>query len=259
MTNFPAVKEDLVTWGFRDRIISHNHKAIVNPESKEIYAIASNQYKIVKHEEILETVEHAIAENPEYGNYESSVWLSDNGAKMHANLRFSDIKFPVSKSKGDLVNPTIDIFNSYDGSWSLKVVFGAFRLVCSNGLTVGETFMMYKRKHFSEGIDQERIKQMLMGSLEQFSFQTELWKSWADRITTSQEYENVMEALPISEKDREAIGEEVEVSSDIRMDAIKTKTLTFWLFYNILCQYLTHKVTSEIKRANIQNAMRNFF
>lgn len=257
MANFPAVKSDMVTWGFRDRIISPNHKAIVNPDSGEVYAIASKQYKIVKHEEILETVMQSVEENPEYGVPESKIWLSDNGAKMRATLKFSELEFPIQN--GDLINPTIDIFNSYDGSWALKVLFGAFRLICSNGLTVGETFMMYKRKHLSEGINKERIKQMLMGSLEKYSFQMELWKSWTDKVTTISDYEEVMTALPFSERDKEAIEEEVEVSSDIRMDDIKTKTLTYWLFYNILCQYVTHKIGSEIKRANIQNAMKKYF
>ena len=258
MQQFPAVKTEMVSWGFRDRVISPGHKAIVNPDTEDIYSVTSKHYKLVKHEDVLDAVVQAVEENPEYGRHESSVWLSDNGAKMHTKLRFPDVEFPIDQG-GDKVNPTVEIFNSYDGSWALKILFGAFRLVCSNGLVVGKILMNYRRKHISEGVNQEKIRMMLGDSLEKFSYQTNLWKSWADRVTTVQDYEAVMGHLPLSEKDREEIGKEVEVSSNIRMDDIKTKSLTYWLFYNILSAYVTHKITSEVKRVNIENAMRNYF
>jgi len=260
MREFPKVKSELVTWGFDKRVISPEHQAIINPDNGEVYAITSKHYRIVEHEELLDTIVGVIQGEPEYGeHYDTDVWLSDNGAKMHAKFRFPDIEFPVNGNGGDMVNPTVEVFNSYDMSWALKVMFGAFRLVCSNGLVIGKIMMNYRRKHMSEGVSQERIKQILMGSLEKFSFQTDLWKSWVDKVTTFKEYEDVMTALPLSEKDREDIGNEVEVSSDIMMDSIKTNSLSYWLFYNILCQYVTHKVKSEIKRVGIQNSMKRFF
>jgi hypothetical protein len=53
------------------------------------------------------------------------------------------------KGVGDS-RPEIVIVNSYDGSSSLKIYLGVFRLVCSNGLIVGTTYGGHAIRHIGD-------------------------------------------------------------------------------------------------------------
>ena len=48
---------------------------------------------------------------------------------------------------GDLVEPTVHIFNSYSGESALSVYFGLYRFVCMNGLVIGNGIFQAKAKH----------------------------------------------------------------------------------------------------------------
>ena len=56
-------------------------------------------------------------------------------------------KTEVEIRKGDFVHPELIIKNSYDGSTSVDIMGGAFRLVCLNGLTIGNVVSRKKNVH----------------------------------------------------------------------------------------------------------------
>ena len=119
--------------------------------------------------------------------------------------------------------------------------------------------MDYRRKHTKLDVENEEMKRILMGSMEKFSEQTSIWKTWVDRVTQVEDYERVIAGLGLGKRATEEIGTLVEASSDITIDAIRTKTLTYWLFFNILSQYITHRITSENRRIHAQDQMRKYF
>ena len=61
---------------------------------------------------------------------------------------------------GDGIIPQLNIINSYNKECSLKIQFGAFRLICSNGLTIGETFFSEKIIHRTGSTFEEKIKKL---------------------------------------------------------------------------------------------------
>ena len=256
MTDFPTVREDVVSWGRRSRVHCPDYKAVVNPKTGDTFSIVSNNYKLVKHEEALETVIDAVDSHQEFGKYEVDTQLLNNGAKMKTKIRFPEVEYDIGG--GDLINPTIEVKNSYDAGWQYEIRFGAFRLVCSNGLVIGKQFVHYLKRH-TQSLDQEKVKQVLIAGMEEFSEQTELWKTWVDQVTTATEYEQVMTEMDFSKKDSEAIHEEVEANSNIIQDNLKRKTLSKWVLYNILTAYVTHQVQSEIRRTNLESKLRRVF
>ena len=78
-------------------------------------------------------------------------------------------------------------------------------------------------------------------------------------VMMPKDYERVMKSLPLSKKDEEAIGKIVETSSEITIADIRLKTLSVWIFFNILCQYITHHVDSHLKKEHLERAMRRNF
>jgi hypothetical protein len=256
--NFPQVAERPLFLSQINKMNSFvdTHKAIMNPETNHVYGILSRKYELTKHEDLLNTVRNAIDKNIEYGKATEYVNFFEDGSKMRATFIFKDIEVEIDR--GDKVNPQIEVFNSYDGGWARKILFGAFRLVCSNGLVIGEKQLEYKQKHL-QVFSEESVGQLLITSMEKFSERKRVWESWVDRVTTPQEYEKIMTNLNLSQKDQDAIGQEVEISSNIMMDDLRTKTLSYWIFFNLLCQYLTHSIKSHLKRAQIENTMRRNF
>jgi hypothetical protein len=175
---------------------------------------------------------------------------------MKASYIFEDVEVDVGPH--DRLHPKIDFYNSYDLGWSRAMNFGAYRLVCKNGLTIGEKVFSMREKHVTL-FNREEVKNNILMAMGKFSDEKRIWNDWTDRVVRPEEYNHVMETLPLTKTDLTAIGEEVEVSSDLILEDIRTKTLTMWLFYNILAQYITHRIQSENRRYQLENAARRAF
>jgi hypothetical protein len=78
-------------------------------------------------------------------------------------------------------------------------------------------------------------------------------------VTTVKDYERVMDGLGLNQTEQAAIGGVVEASSGIKLEEVKQRTLEYWLFYNIVAQFVTHKVESEVRRARLQAQMARLF
>jgi hypothetical protein len=68
--------------------------------------------------------------------------------KHMVRLAHADLNLKLT-NVGDS-RPEIVLVNSYDGSSSLKILLGIFRLVCSNGMVVGQNFGSYAVRHVGD-------------------------------------------------------------------------------------------------------------
>lgn len=251
---FPEVSEAKV-YTKTQRIIP-GYKQIWDKSTGNSFAVLTKLYKLTPHEEMLEVADAALFHSPEYGKVRKNIRLFDDGAKMRATYVFPEVEVEIQH--GDKVNPQIEIFNSYDGRWGRKIFFGAFRLLCSNGLVVGKKLYQYVASHSTE-FNQKEVEKMLVSSMEELTNQAEFWKRWVDEVVTPEKYEKIMEQMPLSKKDLKVVESEVEVSSEIMLDAIRTRTLSMWIFFNILAQYCSHHITNHGKRVAVERAMRKAF
>lgn len=230
------------------------HKTIINAETGEAISVVSDHYKLVRHEEVMGRVLEKVPDN--FGQFSTKTWFSDNGGRMRSTLTFPERPYKIRK--GDIINPTIEIINSYDTGWQASVIFGALRLVCTNGLTVGEEFFRFKRRH-TQGLDLPHLVEGLTEGMERFDYQVRRWKEWDKQATSPAEYEGVIKTMNLGERAVEEIEREVEISSGLMLDDIKLRTLSFWLFFNIFAQYITHRVRSQVKQVELQARMRRAF
>ena len=72
------------------------------------------------------------------------------------------------------------VSNSYNGRTTLKVKLGIFRLVCSNGLIIGDTFFSIEQKHIGGAVQQE-----LENKYEQLVAETNKLKKHIDILKTT--------------------------------------------------------------------------
>lgn len=244
--NLPLVDTAGVRYKTENRwASSKNHRAIIDVETGGLFGIQSDQYRLVRHEEGLVLMDEAIQKNPEFGQPEYNVDLYEGGRRAKVTARFPEVEFPVTNEPGDITNPTLEYFNSYDGGWSERVILGAYRLVCKNGLTVGKKFFMERVVHRGK-----RPQEFLMGldkAMDNFSMQVGLWKEWSEKELSIGQLDSGLE--PFAKKQREEILFDADNQNDLN-------NLSVWIFYNLLTACITHRVGSLNRQVALQESLR---
>jgi len=237
-----------------------NQKAIVNPVTNHVFAVASGKYNLVTHQEVMENVEEVIERENSLGTFSKNISLDKHGGRMRTTYTFSDMSIPVGDNK-DLINPSIEVFNSYDLSWRHSVMAGAFRVLCSNGLVVGNKYMNYRKKHNPDLYLQD-VQRALQGGLEKMTEQSTLWKQWSEEDMNKTVTEKIIKESGLNNKETEALVSTKEASTGLTLDAFLNFENTVqtimnkWIFFNIFTQFLTHQIKSESRRVQLENNLR---
>lgn len=238
------------------------YKAVCDPVNNVVYAIVSNGYKLVQHQEALDVVDNICKMHPEWGAYERTVYLSQNGARKKATYRFPEIEFEITKE--DVVNPTIEIFSSFDTTLAQVITLGGYRLVCSNGMIVGKILAEYKRKHMT-GLNLDIAAETINIGMENYSNVAELWKKYTDRIAHKAEY-TLFEELPFHKNEKERIltemhkqGRVIEWDINEEGEKVRNAEINAWNMLNILTKEATHNITDMARQTTILTKVQQGF
>lgn len=148
----------------------------------------------------------------------------------------------------------MSLYNSYGLTWPLIVLLGAFRLVCTNGLVVGEKFFQLKKRHILE-LERMDFREQVKTALERFNNQVETWKKWGTRLLSLATYEKVMKSMELGKRATETIEEEVsEDFEGFLSDGYPQPSV--WTFYNLITSYITHQAVSLNHRLELENRLR---
>ena len=175
---------------------------------------------------------------------------------MDLHLRFPET-YPIRP--GDDINLELVLENSYDGS-ALKLMYGAWRFVCANGLVIGEIINRLRQVHTMR-LDDKRI-------ISDFTFYIKTWKeetlpmlrSFAEVGLTKKEGLDLIESFRIADKWKQAIAQRW-VSEELidTASAQSRQERTAWALLNVITWVTTHVKMSYGVERNIQaQMMRNF-
>jgi len=117
--------------GISDVNVNTGYKFIVREDTNQVLSCMTDEYKLVPNQEIIDTATPILKKHK--AELIEAVSLGD-GQKTTWKWIIPGVKIEVSR--GDLINPEIIIKNSYDGSLQVHILSGAFRIVCSNGLSI---------------------------------------------------------------------------------------------------------------------------
>ena len=137
-------------------------KFIIREDTEEILSVVTDKYKMVSNKDVVGAAEPVLKE---IGAKLTECETFANGARTSWTWKIPDVKVNIAGSKysnslkEDYVHPTITIKNSYDGSVGLHILAGAFRLVCSNGLIIGNTISNKVNKHSIYNIHLDNIEE----------------------------------------------------------------------------------------------------
>jgi hypothetical protein len=223
--------------------------AIMDQKENTFYNFCTDQYQIVHHEEVIKMVEEAVKALPEFGNAVITPRIMAAGGKMAVTAKFLGVDYEIRK--GDIVNPTINVKTSYDLGWKLSQMFGAYRLVCSNGMTIGEVFSRFKKRHVIS-LNPQELSESIKEGMSLFSDQVGLWKNWANQLVSEEAYDMAWKNLPFSTAEKEKIENLHEQQTRLLLpDALKRNELNLWDFNNVLTQFVTHEMTSELRKVEL--------
>jgi len=248
---FPEVIEAPVSWGDH-KAHADGFKALVNPDTGQVFSIVSKDYRLIRHEEAVSRLEDVIQSSGDLGRFEVERSLYNDGARIRQTYRFID--HAVEINTRDLVSPELHLFNSYDVTWPFKVLLGAFRFVCGNGLVVGKTFLHFKRRHVyaleDMGLDEE-----VETALQRFNRQAGQWRRWAGTQLSGKAYKEIMQAMKFGKKAMALIDDHIEAEFP-DTEAGKLPAVSLWQFYNVVTWYITHHAASLNHRVEMERRVR---
>lgn len=118
---------------------------VVDEMDNEI-ATVSDRYTLVQNRDLISAFDLAAEE--------LGIRLEVEQAEYHNGQSFYKLRLPdyTFKAKGDTskTEATVDVRNDYRGNGGLKALFGWFRLVCTNGMVIGEVVKMNAKKHVGQ-------------------------------------------------------------------------------------------------------------
>lgn len=122
------------TWSdkFPESATNTGHKFIVREDNGMVLSCMTDDYKVVQNNDLIDIVNPIIKDQ---GGVLSDAKVFGGGGRSKWTWKFNDNKIKVENE--DSIAPTIDIWNSYDGTVAVNILAGAFRFVCSNGMVIG--------------------------------------------------------------------------------------------------------------------------
>jgi len=126
----------------RTLVTGTGHKFIIREDTGDVLSCMTEEYKVVDNRSVVNKVQKVLR-----GTQTELVEAKTFSGGQRAIWKWNFPKTEVKVNKNDLVNPQLIVSNSYDGSTSVNIMGGAFRLVCLNGLTIGNVLTSKKAVH----------------------------------------------------------------------------------------------------------------
>jgi hypothetical protein len=111
--------------------------------------VVSNSYTLVQHAEVVARCFDGIRKaGVDPDSLRCELGLSELGEWMNLRAYFPDAyAYKVERDPGDVMELRLECFNSVDGGSRLSVLFGWQRLICTNGMVIGETIVDLRDVH----------------------------------------------------------------------------------------------------------------
>ncbi len=214
-------------------------RAVVRTDTGDVLGIVSDKYQIVKHSEVIGSFRKLLKGI----NYSEKIKMMNNGAHMFAQFKIDDTKIEVQK--GDIVSLQFVVKNSYDGTNSLQIMLGAFRLVCSNGMTIGKTLVGYSKRHIGQemGIDSDALANSLKDMTSQFKNALPA----IQKMTKSNMKGELIDHFLTS-----AIKLPGYLLDEAMSEYKRAGDMTIWGYYNSLTYAITHKMRLENPKRSLR-------
>lgn len=208
-------------------------KAVVRTDTKQALGIVSNGYGLVHHGTVVDAIREATA------SYETTEKLdvTMNGAFLFLSISFPRIQQEVKT--GDFIRLMMIIRNSYNGMHRLQVIFGAFRLVCSNGMVLGKKFTELSYRHMSSKVEALNKKSIMEQYSTVSSGYIKLFEERGEQISVMARTNVTQEPKKLFSPEFAKLPKYLLKEAEHSFEAENDRTA--WGYYNALTYAVTHK------------------
>lgn len=232
-----------------DGISVRGKKAIVNCETNKVISIVSDNYKLVKNADLIESFEEYLSGTDVKFIKTREQFSGKNDQKWSAKYRFPEIKANLGTIEGingtiqDDIELMLELQNSYDGStkWGFSVM--GYRLVCLNGLRVSEALYRIKEMHVTDEEETSDIINLGFQTARSI-FENKMASSWEEMKKLEFNSAMVVTLLIALEHNKKY----TEIFNEMYAERMKNRKLkTAWDFYNMVTWFTTHVVDRKNK------------
>lgn len=215
--------------------------AVVRTDTEKVVGIVSDQYKILRHAEVIQAFHDAIGSGAE----QRKLTVVRNGAQMYANYRIKNVEGEVRK--GDVVGMDLTVKNSYDGTNTLQIMLGALRLVCENGMVISKGFVGLSQKHVGANaqVKVDEIRERVAEASVQFIKQLSVMRAMAQHEIGSM----APSSIDMFEKERVKLPQYILDLAAAEYGRAGDRTM--WGVYNAYTSAITHSMKRESPAAQI--------
>lgn len=182
--------------------------SIIKVDTGDVISDVSKRYTLIKNEDIFQPFIDKFG----IDNINGFIGYG-KGKYSHMSIKTGRQFNFGTEEKPDIIKEQIIIENSYNKTRSFRFMFGAFRMVCSNGLYSGNCSISYRKIHVGEIPVQELIDNVI-NNYEKNSF--ELWKSFREIPMTLSEQIKMIETFEAYEIKEENKDTSKDVNRNIR-------------------------------------------
>lgn len=242
--DFPVELSPIVSQPFG--VVIPNKLAVVRTDTKEPIGIVSNKYELLRHKDVVDGFRRALSlsEAP----YEENIQITKNGARLFVIFKLSVVQMEVRKD--DVVSLQFVVENSYDGESQLRIMLGAFRLLCLNGMVIGiGKGLSYSQRHIgSEGVamDTKKLHDKIVVLTSQFKDTLPLLREMS-RKEMPRDTGLLEELFNPKKPERVGGGRHKHIFPKYLVDAATDRYYaegdkTVWGYYNAFTAAITHKL-----------------
>ena len=247
---WPAPILEPIFYGRLNKTEVAGRKLMLDKSNDTQFDIVSNQYELIYHEEVLKKLLDAVPE--EFGDPLVDISMFKQGARANFNVKFPELaQFEI---KGSETNVEYNLRNSYDRSAYLNFSAGLDELVCSNGLRVFKEKERMGAKHIGQTISSFQLGDKLKNSLEGISESHKIFLQWAEHKISEIEMNSIVESLPYSEKEQEALVALPLLNHGNASLMTLKEDATIWSVYSAGTQ-MVHELKSGERKLNIEEKL----
>ncbi|MFC1481069.1 DUF932 domain-containing protein [Candidatus Neomarinimicrobiota bacterium] len=214
------------------------HKVIFRPDTGELISVARNTYRLISNEELITQFYEELSDRQIQAFIDPANSCFDS-RRMRLQITFPQIKFKDGDSE---ISLSLFVHNSYDGSESVRFVFGAMRYICENGMVLSESLTEYTFRH-QRGVNiQRKVSEAISNVIDE-------WPIIEDKV-------GLLAMTPFSEDIYQSVEKFMGKTWSIYLRSNEPETM--WQALNILTGYISHHYLKE-HRAKVQQGVSKVF
>ncbi len=203
---------------------------VYNMQTGKLATVAGKHYQVIQHNDVLAAVSETLGRL----NMQVTGRLDNHGDKMKCDLVFTDENGKTITDDATGIKIGIRVLNSYDKTSSFRLEMFAFRMVCQNGMSFGESMGVREiTKHWGS---KEKTYAEICKTTEEFitaviNSSERLQNVVNNMMGESMEYQTaelIVKKLVSGKKHREELLK--------RIEGCKSR----WELYNAVTNYATH-------------------